>query len=516
MFKTIIKTLGLFLCFPVVVLSQDESTIDPNGYNIFYYENGQVSAEGYFKNGKPTGLWKTYYETGQLKSEGKRVKDKPDSTWLFYREDGALIEKINYEDGNRSGFTFQYNEEGLLKSKVHYENDVKTGKGFLYYPELQTIQEERFFVEGKPESTAYEYNKKEEIVSILTYEKGFLKDRMDINRRDPKGKKVGLWITYYNDVEPDEGIEKAKQLEGRYRNGLKNGYFREYDRNGELLSTLKYIDGKVVENAEELMAVEKKRTFHPNAQIEWEKNYLNGKEHGIWKKYDDSGHIVDGAIYNKGVLLGKGVVDHQGLKQGTWLEYFETGELRAKGEYKDGARYGEWKFFFKNEQTEQTGKYIAGGKPHGMWRWYYEDGSLLRKEEFRNGREDGEIVEYDREGNILLKGYYVSGLRDGDWMIISGDYKMEGKYIDGYRFGTWEHRYLKENELAFKGDFIDGLPDGKHRYYHPNGNRKLIGNYEAGSKQGDWRRYNEQGVLLLTIDYDQNKDDRINGKKVKP
>lgn len=516
MFKTILCAFALLLMLPVVVLSQDESTIDPDGYNVFYYDNGQKSAEGFFKNGKPAGFWKTYYESGQLKSEGNRKNQELDSTWLFYREDGALIEKINYTQGKRNGFTFKYNEEGLLESKVEFEDDEKSGKGFIYYPELQTIKEEQFYIEGKPEGTAYEYNEKKEIQSILTYEKGFLKDRMDINRRDPRGKKTGLWIEYYNDVEPETGIEKAKRLEGRYRNGLKNGYFREYDRNGELLSTLKYIDGEVVENVEELMAVEKKRTFHPNAQVEWEKTYLNGQEHGIWKKYDDSGKVVGGAIYHRGILLGEGVVDHKGLKQGEWIEYFETGEIRAQGEYKDGARFGNWKFFFKNEQVEQTGKYLAGGKPHGMWRWYYEDGSLLREEEFRNGREDGEIIEYDRNGNVLLKGYYVAGLRDGEWMIISGDYKMEGKYIDGYRFGTWKHRYLNEDQLAFQGDFIDGLPDGKHRYYHPNGKRMLTGNYEAGSKQGEWRRYDKQGVPILTIDYDQDKDDRINGKKVKP
>lgn len=516
MFKTILTLLSLVFIFHGVILSQDNDEINPNGYNVFYYESGQKSAEGPFEAGKPSGFWKTYYESGQLKSEGNRKNHEPDSIWLFYREDGALIEKINYSEGKRSGFTSKYNEEGLLEFKYKYDDDVKSGPGFVFFPELQTVKEELFFIDGKPEGAAYEYNEKEQIISILEYEKGFLKDRIDINRKDPRGKKTGLWVEFYDDVEPETGITKVKRWEGRYRNGLKNGYFREYDRNGELLSTLKYVDGQVVENVEELMAVEKERTYHPNARVEWEKTFLNGQEHGIWKQYNDSGKVVGGAVYNRGILLGEGVVDERGLKQGEWIEYFESGEVRAKGEYKDGARYGKWKFFFKNEQVEQTGKYLAGGKPHGMWRWYYEDGSLLREEEFRNGREDGEIVEYAKDGSVLLKGYYIDGFRDGEWMIMSGDYKMEGKYLEGYRYGTWRHYYTEDDQLAFEGDFIDGLPDGKHRYYHPNGRRMLIGNYEAGSKQGDWRRYNEQGTLLLTIDYDQDRDKRIDGKKVKP
>ena len=515
MWKSIIGFLAVLIACPVVVLSQDKDDINPNGYNVFYYDDGTKSSEGEFKNGKPNGYWKTYYPNGKLKSEGNRVNHELDSVWIFYREDGALIEKIEYEKGERNGFTFKYNEEGLLESKIRYENDVKNGPGYIYDPELQQVKTEKYFVDGKAEGTAYEYAEDGRVHSVLTYEKGFLKDRMDINRRDPKGKKTGLWIEYYDDVEPPRGVEKVKKLEGRYRMGLKNGYFREYDRNGELLNTLKYVDGEVVENVEELMAVEKKRTFHPNAQVEWEKTYLNDQPHGIWKKYNDTGKVVKSQIYNKGVLLGEGIIDKRGLKQGEWVEYYPTGEVRAKGEYLDGARYKDWKFFFKDEQVEQTGRYVKGGKPHGVWKWYYDDGSLLREEEFRNGKEDGEIVEYDRNGEILLKGYYVDGMRDGEWYIVSGDYLMEGKYMDDRRYGEWKHYFIENDELAFEGDFLDGLPDGRHKYYHPNGKRRLIGHYEGGQKHGDWSRFDKEGQLILTIEYEADRDKRIEGKEVK-
>ena len=50
------------------------SQLDPDGYNTFYYPNGNRSSEGNMKNGKPDGYWKTYYENGLLKSEGNRNK----------------------------------------------------------------------------------------------------------------------------------------------------------------------------------------------------------------------------------------------------------------------------------------------------------------------------------------------------------------------------------------------------------------------------------------------------------
>ena len=52
---------GLFID---MALGQD---IDPNGYNVFYYANGNKSSEGTMVNGKPDGYWKTYYSNTILK-----------------------------------------------------------------------------------------------------------------------------------------------------------------------------------------------------------------------------------------------------------------------------------------------------------------------------------------------------------------------------------------------------------------------------------------------------------------
>ena len=42
---------------------------------------------------------------------------------------------------------------------------------------------------------------------------------------------------------------------------------------------------------------------------------------------------------------------------------------------------------------------------------------------------------------------------------------------------------------------------GKHKYYYPNGKIKEEGKYSAGLKDGDWKKYNEEGELVLTIFY---------------
>ena len=63
----------LVIFFTSLVCVAQEEEIDRDGYNIFYYPNGQISSEGFMKNGKPDGYWKTYYVTGVL--ERKRYNN---------------------------------------------------------------------------------------------------------------------------------------------------------------------------------------------------------------------------------------------------------------------------------------------------------------------------------------------------------------------------------------------------------------------------------------------------------
>ena len=56
--------LRLFIIIFVSIVSlssaQVVKEVNPNGYNIFYYDNGVVSSEGNLRDGKPDGYWKTY------------------------------------------------------------------------------------------------------------------------------------------------------------------------------------------------------------------------------------------------------------------------------------------------------------------------------------------------------------------------------------------------------------------------------------------------------------------------
>ena len=64
----IMKKTGLtyFAVFALVSFGICQENINLNGFNKFYYENGKLDAEGYYKNDELTGEWKFYLANGKL------------------------------------------------------------------------------------------------------------------------------------------------------------------------------------------------------------------------------------------------------------------------------------------------------------------------------------------------------------------------------------------------------------------------------------------------------------------
>ena len=113
----------LFLIFCSLFLGLiAQNEIDPNGYNQFFYENGQLSSEGNMRDGEPDGYWKNYYPNGVIKSEGNRLNYELDSIWRFYEEEGKIILEITYKSGKKNGFRTTYQGNEIIKE--NFDDDV--------------------------------------------------------------------------------------------------------------------------------------------------------------------------------------------------------------------------------------------------------------------------------------------------------------------------------------------------------------------------------------------------------
>lgn len=94
-------------------------------YSKFYFSNGQIMAEGKWKNGFPVGLWKHYNKAGELKSEGTyNTQGKKIGEWknivplenyyetinkkFIYLKKGFLFEYEQYIDGKYNSVKYEF------------------------------------------------------------------------------------------------------------------------------------------------------------------------------------------------------------------------------------------------------------------------------------------------------------------------------------------------------------------------------------------------------------------------
>ncbi|MBK9291945.1 MAG: toxin-antitoxin system YwqK family antitoxin [Bacteroidetes bacterium] len=475
----------LFALFPLLVNAMQPDSV----YTVLRFPSGAVSSEGWLVNGKPEGYWKNYYENGNLRSEGNRKNFQLDGLWKFYDEQGTLTLEINYQDGKRQGDRVVWLADVVIRE--NFENDVRQGltrhfdrSGRL----LKTIP----YVNGLEDGTAFSYDTTGTIIEITQYRRGFITARERINRRDPEGRPNGLWKWFY-----DDGTLKA---EGTFRNGLRNGFFKTYDRQGNLLTIEKYTDDVLEESAQEVARLEYRRDFWPDGKIKTEATYRQGVPEGIRREFDREGNITTSYIFKQGILQAEGILDASGLRQGFWKEFYPNGTIKSQGNYTNNLRTGPWEFYYPDGAIEQKGSYNNEGQPDGRWVWFYNNGELWREENYRQGKRDGLMTEYSPEGEVIAQGEYLDDLREGFWRIKTGRFTEEGNFSEGTRSGTWKYFY-DDGSLAFEGGFREDLPHGNHISYHPNGRKAEEGNWLMGRRNGEWKIWNPDGTLVLSIQY---------------
>ena len=359
--------------------SQDE--IVKNGYSIIYYKNGKISSEGWMKNGRPDGSWKTYYMTGILKSEGIRKNLLLDSTWVFYNSFGDTIEKINYLYGKRNGYTTGYYSDrienpeyvGNVISKELYLNDKKEGLSYYYFNDGK-IKKVSNYINNNLNGDTYEFSRDGIVIEVIEYKNGVVVERNKINRFDENNLKSGMWKEFYDDL--------TVKREINYKKGLKSGMYKEYDNYGNLNLILKYDDDLLVENNDyERDSVSLKNEYDENGILVFSGTYKNEIPVGIHRYFNKEGDVINSYIYNeKGKKISEGIVNQNGSREGSWKMYYESGNLRAVGNYLNNYENGSWNYYYEDGKIEQEGTY-RNGKYSGKWVWYYDNGKIRKEED---------------------------------------------------------------------------------------------------------------------------------------
>lgn len=203
----------------------------------------------------------------------------------------------------------------------------------------------------------------------------------NLNQTDKQGQKQGQWIKKY----PNGQV----MYEAFFIDGEPVGEFKRYDEEGNLTSVLNYSADSDTVSAS---------FYHPNGYIAAKGQYIGRKKSGKWFFYSDyvENHLLMKCNYEDDKIEGTRIKYHwngeiaeilefsEGVKSGTWKQYFNDGTLALESTYKNGKRNGEFKTWHTNGKPEIKGRYVDNVRT-GEWNIYNSDGTLRREIKYNKG-----------------------------------------------------------------------------------------------------------------------------------
>ncbi len=134
------------------------------------------------------------------------------------------------------------------------------------------------------------------------------------------------------------------------------------------------------------------------------------------------------------------------LPTGSWINdgghvtFYDSGEVKEKGEYRSGSKEGTWELMYETGETQRE-EIFVDNKSNGTSTEYHPNGNKKSEGEKVNGRESGGWTYWHDNGTKKKEGVWKDGEPDGEWL----EYDAEGNktQIRQYKFG----RLLTHKEL---------------------------------------------------------------------
>lgn len=146
------------------------------------------------------------------------------------------------------------------------------------------------------------------------------------------------WFYAQEVVWMDEKHNQTSASEGVYyrlitkQNKSGNYLVEDYYKSGELYRT-----GKASSLTVQKEMFRGSVTYYNKDQSTFkEEKYKNGVLDGSYKEFYTTGELKVEGVYDKG------------LRERVWKIYYKTGKIKTKGKYRDGEKVGEWTTFYRD------------------------------------------------------------------------------------------------------------------------------------------------------------------------
>lgn len=500
---------------------------DQKDADIVRYDNRMVMGVGHSNTttDKPYGEWTYFYQkSGLLLGKGTYSSaGKMEGTWTYYHENGNVKEKSEYKNGLREGSAEYWWSNGEKRGSYTYKADKLEGD-FVRYKYSGAKDMAGTFKAGQLNGivTMYYSNDKERIVASYSNGKlnGDLKSyywngQLSSESKTTLDKKNGIAKDYYYDGK--------LYSEGMYKNDLLSGDWKVYYRNGKVKREGNY---KTPGKREGVW-----KEYHENGKLAVEATYKAGKSNGTTTEYDTEGRKINEKVYKNDVLTKDTWYNTKGNVLGSYditkgkvnvTEFYPGGATRARGDYYNGDKTGEWTFYDENGWKNMVINYY-GGVYDGAFKMYHPNGKVAAETKYKYGYEHGYRKTWHINGEIASEGWVQYDMKQGDWYQYNarGLQTQHSYYLNDQEYGTQEFsdaRGRRREEVKLKQNIgiLRTLYDSTGRVEYemkaPNGTADFTpayrsgkawheGKYSRGFRNGDYKKYAWDGRVIWEATY---------------
>ncbi|MBS3913898.1 MAG: toxin-antitoxin system YwqK family antitoxin [Bacteroidetes bacterium] len=288
--------------------------------------------------------------------------------------------------------------------------------------------------------------------------------------------------------------------------GIKEGLYREYTKDGTLVTVLNYSNGTKHGPYE---------YYYANGPKQSEGTFVNGELDGLVTGYYATGIKKYAVNYSNGIRNGASLTWFKNgapeqvafyvnnIPQGEVLEYYPDSLLYSISDFQMGIRNGRHYQFHRRSGCPAMESYYKKGKPDSVKRIWNELNCLLIQEEhYLLGNKHGVFIKYDANGDTLSVENFKNNILDGEFM--QWDSRKVAQPVRSRKTGLDVNLYTIERGVDVIGQFSEGKKDGFWRYGMFTNYQHREGNYADDVMVGEWHFFDLNGKLLMKQWYDES------------
>lgn len=236
-----------------------------------------------------------------------------------------------------------------------------------------------------------------------------------------------------------------------------------------------------------------------NKQTNEEISWVDGLKDGIYKEFTETGVLVATENWSRGVKHGeyayfypngmmknKGVFKYGNLDGEIW-GYYQNGKAQYVNVYESGIRQGRSQTWFSNGNAEQTGQFV-NNLPHGEVLAWYPDSTPRYQTVYKMGIKNGRYYRWHKTGCPAEESYFKNGNLDSIRRLYD-ELNCSLIEVQEYDNGNKDGSFIK---FGFKGDTLsienwkNNKLDGRYAIWRDR-ELETSGNYSSGEPDGYWK-----------------------------